>query len=288
MNNVALNYTAQARKAMAECPPGYWPKMYGDDVTHKDTYEAFLKCLDRAVPISLPENGVLLDGDKSLLDETPLAIPFPTVSYEYYYTHKDARHKCVTLATTEDSNNPDTLMLFDMLCTSKRGSEEGLPWMLVPYVSRVHLSEGLRWGNASVEVATLVPNDKRGAEAMKCLAVASNIIMEVAEALACTNVQLDTLQRAPKDSANAKRIRRGKAAILETKHLVISVPGRVDPTPVGRCGQGTGVNKRQHLRRGHIRRLTKPDGTKYQTWVQSTVVNRDLPNIIEKTYGLSV
>ena len=80
---------------------------------------------------------------------------------------------------------------------------------------------------------------------------------------------------------NAKRIKQGKLPMYETRRLVIKAP-----ITRGAASQAQGDSDRQgpreHLRRGHIRRLQ--DGRRI--WVQSCVVGSRENGVIHKSYAV--
>jgi len=101
-------------------------------------------------------------------------------------------------------------------------------------------------------------------------------LLEFIEALSCKNVSTDTLHKAD-ESTNRKRARSKKLPIYETKCLVI------DAGKITTCNNGekskTHSSPRQHLRRGHIRRLDSGN-----IWVNSCVVGDPSKGRIDKTY----
>lgn len=101
-------------------------------------------------------------------------------------------------------------------------------------------------------------------------------LLEFLEALSCTNVSTAIHQEASK--ANPKRARQGKTPIWETKVLTIDVPGS---RTSGQSKGGTHSSPRQHLRRGHIRRLTSGN-----IWVNSCVVGSPENGNVEKNYNI--
>jgi hypothetical protein len=101
-------------------------------------------------------------------------------------------------------------------------------------------------------------------------------VLEVLEALAVSNVTSEPLAKVdPKK--NARRVKAGKSPIWETRVLVIN-PHRAQ----GQAGasQGVRTGPREHLRRGHIRRLE--DGRRI--WVQSCLVGSAERGRIDKSY----
>lgn len=110
------------------------------------------------------------------------------------------------------------------------------------------------------------------------------VVLELIEAMSCSNVTHEIAQPAAKPSVAAKRARAGKLPIFETRVLTIRVPGRAAAkTAVSTMNGGSRASPRQHLRRGHIRRL---DSGK-RVWVQSTVVGGNTSGMIAKSYRVS-
>lgn len=104
-------------------------------------------------------------------------------------------------------------------------------------------------------------------------------LLELCEALACSNVTTEILH--PENARiNAKRVRKGKLPLYETRTLTIEVPH------FNRRGQyeiGDRRGPRQHLRRGHIRRL---DDTR-RIWINSCVVGSAKNGRIDKSYQVT-
>jgi hypothetical protein len=99
-------------------------------------------------------------------------------------------------------------------------------------------------------------------------------VFEFLEALSCRNVDQSIYQ--PASPKNAQRIKSHKLPIYETRFLTIK------PTVKEYAKNGTvssHASPRQHLRRGHIRRLETGN-----IWVNSCVVGDATKGIIDKTY----
>jgi hypothetical protein len=109
----------------------------------------------------------------------------------------------------------------------------------------------------------------------------THAVLELVEALSCSNVHHEILQ--PASSANARRIRAGKLPIYETRVLTVDVPGKAG-TGIGKGAVGERAGPREHLRRGHIRRLQ--DGRK--VWVSAAVIGAGNAGKIDKTYRIRV
>jgi hypothetical protein len=104
-------------------------------------------------------------------------------------------------------------------------------------------------------------------------------LLELCEALSCSNVTSDVLQ--PASSKNAKRISDKKLPIYETRCLSIIAPTTTSGRSEGLGG--THRSPRQHLRRGHIRIIAE----ERKIWVNSCVVGAKSQGVIEKTYTVS-
>jgi len=118
------------------------------------------------------------------------------------------------------------------------------------------------------------------ADAMNDVSPEAVAVLELCEALSCSNVGTDIHQHEPDQRVSERRKRDGKLPIYETKMLALNVPGTAS-----RHGGISGAQRadvRQHLRRGHIRRLQ--DGRKI--WVNSCVVGSDSNGVINKSYSI--
>ena len=102
-------------------------------------------------------------------------------------------------------------------------------------------------------------------------------LFELLEALTCRNVEQTIIQKCDK-ALNARRINKGKLPLYEERILTIKVNAK----------QGTGTrtgtheSPRQHLRRGHIRRLESGN-----IWVNACVVGNSEKGVIKKSYNVA-
>jgi len=103
-------------------------------------------------------------------------------------------------------------------------------------------------------------------------------VLEMCEALTCSNVKIDTLQECNK-KVNAKRIKKGKLPIYETK--VLSLDFNKSRSLIGRQVSDR-ASPRQHLRRGHIRNINDDK----RIWVNSCIVGSSELGKIDKSYNL--
>ena len=113
-----------------------------------------------------------------------------------------------------------------------------LPDLATGYLRNLHYNEELFWKSLCNDV---------GAEAA--------VTMELCEALTCTNVDIATIQSV-RPSVNERRTRDGKLPLYDIRTLEI-VPRSSGKPEMAAAGYSCidRASPRQHLRRGHIRRL---------------------------------
>ena len=100
-------------------------------------------------------------------------------------------------------------------------------------------------------------------------------VIELCEALSCSNIEQSVFQHS---ANNIKRFKKGKLPIYETKYLTLKHDQRKS-TKTGAVFDGYRNSPRQHLRRGHIRRLVDKN-----VWVNSCVVGDSGIGVIDKRY----
>lgn len=110
----------------------------------------------------------------------------------------------------------------------------------------------------------------------------ASAVLELCEALSCSNVETKTYQ--PADARkNKRRVKDGKLPIYETKMLVLSVPQESNRGRDGGIFDPDRKSPRQHLRRGHIRRMAG----NCRIWVNSCVVGKAENGKINKQYSIT-
>jgi hypothetical protein len=103
-------------------------------------------------------------------------------------------------------------------------------------------------------------------------------LLEFLEALTCKNVKESVHQSERKN--NAKWVKLGKLPMYETRILTIDTAEKqFTQTGSGENSGRTHSSPRQHLRRGHIRRLESGN-----VWVNSCVVGSSANGVLDKTY----
>ena len=260
-----------------------------------------LEQAQKAVKFVLPVGGRIFNDKGKGLPEVP-RLPFPLLAIEYRAASGDgivgdvfgkdktmvARKRIVLASQQEDRINV-------------WGIVGGIPdhpemWVITPYYATViptdeqlHEVPEIRLGlidnngvypHIGIELHAIGRLAKlyAGAEWRKCayydLADEVAAVLELIEALTCSNVAHEAL---PVRKMNKAAGIRGALPFDEYRVLVIT-----SPSEQGRRDGIHGMHRapREHLRRGHIRRLA----TGYNIWINSCVVNAGVGNKVFKDY----
>ena len=113
------------------------------------------------------------------------------------------------------------------------------------------------------------------------IGVESFVVLELIEALSCSNVKIGTIQSV-KPNINARRIRDGKLPLYETKILTVNVSPKSYKEARGSL-EGDRASPGEHLRRGHIQTYHTRQGP-VNLWKQSITVAAGSPRAIKKSY----
>ena len=302
----AKNYAAQAYRDLMD--------LSEREFDYPDTNEELVgmaELIKEAVHFALPDNGRFFDSDLSSLKDNELNLPFPLITLEYFvpmlsedskakgHIHVPKRLIIAKELSAEElqgflpasrSSDFDTskggIYLTTIISAKDLSGDYWAPdgiLVLIPKVSDPKTEKftffclpSIRdsWENTWSKLPDPFGEMNENAKS-ECYVLAHFI-----EALLCTNVKSEVLHEA--SPANAKRIRQGKLPIHETHCLTLVLPGE-DKQPSIRLDANSVMTKngvRQHLRRGHIRRL--PSGKR--TWVSSCVVGSGALGVIEKQY----
>jgi hypothetical protein len=270
----------------------YMKAIAGGQLSHEQR-----RYIDRAIDLHrasikflLPDGGRLFDDLelRALGEAVPLKLPFPCVALEYRVSRQRAPGEPAVIVNGrslyEDnsfvvapkrvvyaSQMGDTILVDVAFWTSHDNSWRLLPTCAIPvhgYLLRQHPSPTGRPGIAVVTTDPRIPNSAYSDEVGALLCFLN--------ALQCANVHTAL-------SPRRVAVRHAKAALqFDDYHiLTVEVPSRP--------GAGTGAghehrSPREHLRRGHIRRLA--DGRR--VWVNATVVaSGQGSGKVGKAYALS-
>jgi len=219
----------------------------------------------------LPEGGFLLeDRDLRGLSDSPVKLPFPVVALEWFTpqgfvppwgipARSSSRHVLLCRQVDED-----------IVCTSI--VEINKVWYEWGDVM-LHTDGGFTTGEGGMKVLASASID---GEEFSSAQFEAAPLLGLLNALACSNVKTERSEA----KRTHKAMRKYGALPFDDYHvLTISVAGRAQRDGVA---EGSHRSPREHLRRGHIRRLQ--DGRKL--WVNATVVNPGVGGKVTKDYRL--
>lgn len=256
----------------------------------------------QAVKFVMPENGKIFDSGFKALPET-LNLPFPKIVIEYECLAEGGVAEQVfgKIATTPANKRivyaeqQDQVILVVSIVAFRlpTGGEE---WQIQPYYAGLMTNDmvqpfeevkrppELAVGNHIKNVYTKfvdiggmakrIHGDSWEENAYVDMIDESGAVLSLIEALSCRNVGIEKLPIRKMNKSAAKR-----GAIPFDEYHVLTVTGQ--SKPANGSGDSHHRSPREHLRRGHIRRL--PTGN---TWVNSTVVNAGIGSKINKIYAL--
>lgn len=315
MSISAKNYAAQAQAGLRE-----WAKRANE--SHVQDAKAVMDISEQigiAVHFALPDNGRILGDGLKGLKGLELRLPYPSITVEYYVNEKASFNSEMQLRSPkrlafafdipkemfdDDSDFCDGGII--IFAANYILSEYGDGWVPVPMGVAIPRRwdgfEGLKmfpgisqseegkkaFAFTPIPLCHQVTDDiikKYGAEkgalyAIKDVQDEATAVLELCEALSCSNVDSEVVETIDQRK-NERRIRQGKLPLYETRRLVIKAPlTRSAGSSAGCISDRQGP--REHLRRGHIRRLQ--DGRR--VWVQSCVVGNRANGVINKQYGV--
>jgi hypothetical protein len=258
----ARNYAAQVkRKADKVCAqfkstghPGY------------KQMEGMALGIPIAQHFAIPDGGKIFDSDlKGLVGLEP-RLPYPEITIEFC----DQKDKLFIFAYEIEVNGK-----FEIRAMGACDLGDG--WEFIPFIaaSSGEVKENGRFF-ASIRDAKGWRNDAEYEE----IAASSFIlrsVYELCEALSCTNVSHEPIEKI-NPAVNARRVRDGKLPLYETHRLVINAGKQ---SSISGVSGSSHASPRQHLRRGHIRRL--PSGN---IWVNSCVVGSAELGVVKKEYAI--
>lgn len=303
----AKNYAAQAERGLLEYADRVLALSGSKYAEHdaKVLLSASMLLKD-AIKFAIPDYGVIFDDKLKGLSEQILRLPFKNISIEFFTPKPEhieegrqyaAKHILLVEEFTQkelfshlpsDSeqfkikmNDEHYISVTSILCI------EGT-WL----VNTFGLIMPSQWDKSSGSYTftnhSLIHLEEmikiQGQEkAINCLQgeVISEVVslLEFLEALSCSNVRHERMEKIDQ-SINARRIRDGKLPIYETHILTIDA-GKTSSIP--KTGtEGYHNSPRQHLRRGHIRKLSSGN----KIWINACTVGKAENGIIEKSYRI--
>jgi len=237
---------------------------------------AFAHAIVRAIPASqhftLPAGGRLFDDGLRGLDTDLHAIrlPYPVITLSF----ADGARRTLVVAQELHEAGQTTIVVSVATDTG-----DGQGWGFYPCTAQPeqrHDDGSIGW-----QCFDSIGSRLDRTPMHEAVMAAGRSVLELVEALSCNNVAAEVVERID-PAVNARRRRQGKLALYEVHRLVVKV-GDVAHAIGAPMGDRNGP--REHLRRGHVRRL--PDGRK--TWVQCCVVGSRALGVVRKSaYALEL
>ena len=292
MNQEPLNFFRQAYPFLRE----WYPKLFLKDFPI-DTAVciAVLESARLAPKFILPQGGRIFDDKlRGLPDQ--LRLPFPEIVIEY--RGADGVDGIVEQIFNKDKCIPAPKRIIfakevdNYICVYSLVGLENSTWSMAPYVACVYHDDsaiappkseelpnnqmikgiGIKILPTGTKASTLLGSDWM-VNGYYDMSDEVNAVLELIEALSCSNVQHEPL---PVRKLNKSAAKNGALPFDEYRVLTISSPS------FGRSG-GRSVDHRaprEHLRRGHIRKHPSAGNI----WINSCVVNSGVEGKINKTY----
>ncbi len=274
MTITAKNYAAQAIKSIL-----------AKILKYKDA-EIFLSqvgFIANAVKFVMPDGGTIFDDNLKGIRGQYAKLPYNNITVEYATQFEGKLLKTLVLAEQQDENI--NVSSFFAIGDSWEPCPVGITvfgdWWDYSDKSIPTLGSDTNGFKLKCSPISIYPNQFKGVEddinrgEIHGITIDTKALLELLEALSCRNVTTANYQDA--SPVNEKRIKVGKMPFYETKMLVVDTRS----CTIGKHGNGCGTHQspRQHLRRGHIRRLTSGN-----FWVNSCVVGSGDKGHIEKRY----
>jgi len=273
----AKNYAAQAESTVKNISKSLGEKM-GLSSDERKKIGHLSNLIGRAAHFALPDNGFIFNDGCKGLNGLLVKLPFDIITIEFFDdTGKtDNQNKHLILCSHDATGKIIIITYF-------RGDKYGF----LPSPISCVFSDDVVFNSETFKAETfcnlpeLLKLQKINgvmADAFLLAAEKSILVMcELLEALSCTNVESSIHQ--PASPKNAQRIKSHKLPIYETKVLTIKASkSQSSSTGIN----GTHASPRQHLRRGHIRRLETGN-----IWVNSCVVGSKENGVIDKQYKVT-
>lgn len=227
---------------------------------------AIVRTIPQAQHFTLPAGGRLFDDGLRGLDTDLRAIrlPYPSISISF----TDGARRTLVVAQEQQEAGHNIIMVRVAVDTG-----DGQGWGFYPCTAQPeqrHDDGSIGWHCFDAIGSRLDRTPMHEA-----VMAAGRSVLELVEALSCNNVAAEVVERID-PAVNARRRRQGKLALYEVRRLVVKV-GDVAHAIGAPVGDRNGP--REHLRRGHVRRLL--DGRK--TWVQACVVGSRALGVVRKS-----
>lgn len=293
MTITARNYVAQALDGLQK----FYDALPGTRGEAKEFGKVLLRYMESSIHFAVPDSGYIMQDDLRGIRCRKIRLPYPVITVEWFEPHDPSRllpgHIPVDKRILLAIDGENEIYVYPFFHFRGGNWESGLYGMVLDTKS---------WANGPPSYVNNIyeklPNGATGLHlpikyiyhsGLEDLAEEklanpfdgsgnSPLILEFLEALSCSNVRHEPIE--PVDQRkNARRIKAGKLPIYETRILTIDAGKSIS---AGSGQGGSHASPRQHLRRGHIRRLQDKN-----VWVNACVVGRAETGVIDKQYHVS-
>lgn len=265
----AKNYAAQAIKGLQD-----FYKRAGKGLTEKEDIliQSFINHIEKSVKFVIPDDGLIFNDNFKGLNNSKINLPFENISIEYWDSVENLK---VVVFASKDSGT-DSIWVAATF-NHKTINNTWFPELHVAYLDSNSIIEGGGY-KYNLGFPSLLPIMKSRTVGGYQPRIHNFIrsIPELIEALSCKNITTANHQAA--SPVNEKRIKAGKLPFYETKILMIDTRSSSGKSAIS---GGSHASPRQHLRRGHIRRLESGN-----IWVNSCVVGDSYKGSISKQYAV--
>jgi len=243
-----------------------------DEVLSKSILRTLASGLESSVNFVLPDGGILLGNDRKGDTLSVLRLPFERITMNF--KAPNGMDICVFVYDADDN-------YFGVIGFFKTKKT----WSINPVMRFIHKENWRHPADPCVYKSPFknIFNIKQEfAEKFQGSFEVSSLLcvealLELLEALTCRNVEQTTIQKCDK-ALNARRVNKGKLPLYEERILTIKANQKQG---IG-IRTGTHESPRQHLRRGHIRRLDTGN-----VWVNACVVGSSEKGVIKKSYNVA-
>ena len=303
-----LNY---AKKAYKDLLKKYIPKFDNVDTSTAVEYERIVTSMAKAQKFILPDGGLILDDKLKGITEYP-KLPFPEITIEYYLPQQHEMCAAEKVFGREGTSicrkrivHAVQLENNDILVYSIYTQED--KWIICPfyakitktvyidntgYFSKMELEHDLKTNKLPIQIGLqygIINNSKSvnkedwPKHAFIDLNDEIKALLELLEALSCSNIKTSKVKTKEPTVKNKPN----KKPLFDTYHILtvdVSRDENDSSDYTERHNVSTGIKKREHLRRGHIR--TYKSGLRI--WIQNIVVNKGIGAKVNKIYDVRI
>lgn len=234
----------------------------------------------------LPDGGVLYDDPLyKAIDETkPLSLPFPVTVLEYVrpISDRDKKYnvehqltpssKTIVIAVEEES-----FIRLSVVCWL----DEQQFWAPMPEVgiSRTNYIDRSKDHAGRTQVLMYQNFMTEAFGGFDDYGDEIRAFLNFINILQCSNVHIDRSVGRPLNTVK-------KGALPFDSYHILTIDSSNAAKSENDSYNHTGRSPREHLRRGHIRRLTHLDGRRI--WINAAVINAGSPGVVHKTYKMEM